>query len=762
MNNIIKRTWKQNGMVQIEDLRGQTFQNESGGHTFVIRGEDEDGNQIALSGSPAGVFLRPDNTDQALTCSISNGMVYATLPAACYDVPGRAGITIYLTSGGQKTALYAAMVSVGRTSTGTVAPGTTADVVDLINRINEVVATIPLDYSALSNEVVDIKSKISDSQGNVIPSEELKRAFKGTDIYTWQENSFVNVNGTITPNYPGYSSSDYIEIPEGTTSLVVSAAFNHSGLCGIGFYSGKKTFISCIYNVGADNVERTVAVPDNTKYVRLSAVAGKEQNAYIKHGINMLVSIAEKKCNDKSDGIVNELNIKVSNTDAKEYLLYGSLNSHWQLRKLNSRNFVPYELPFDLPIGIATDGNRYIHNFDITKYKNPENAVYYVAPNGSADNDGSREYPKRLQDFLVHGALIDSDNVTAILMDGIYRDLVGGRQKAYRNINLIAEHPGKAIIANAADVLTYTQDSTYTNCYTATRSNVLKIVQISADENLLLNPASSASDCDNTPGSWYKDSSNKLYVHLFFDEIPTFNNTVVLLKYNLPTFEVPNTYQNTKLYLEGITFMGGNPCTLKVTNTSTYTDARIYAKDCKFIGAWSDDLSYDAVSVLGATAYFVNCEAAYSSKDGFNYHKANGVVCKFIEISCKGCNNGIDGFAESIEACWQNGSTAHEGSYGIRIDGIYYNNYGANVADVHEGTTTVNLNCKAFDSAYHGNNISANCDFCAQQAGTTMYIAGCVGFGSMKSCRGVSGTTIYLHGNDFEVPAQSDGTIIEN
>ena len=160
MNNIIKRTWKQNGMVQIEDLRGQTFQNESGGHTFVIRGEDEDGNQIALSGSPAGVFLRPDNTDQALTCSITNGMLYATLPAACYDVPGRAGITIYLTSGEQKTALYAAMVSVGRTSTGTVAPGTTADVVDLINRINEVVATIPPDYSALSNEVIAIKSEL--------------------------------------------------------------------------------------------------------------------------------------------------------------------------------------------------------------------------------------------------------------------------------------------------------------------------------------------------------------------------------------------------------------------------------------------------------------------------------------------------------------------------------------------------------------------------------------------------------------------------
>lgn len=189
-NNIIKRTWKQNGLVKIEDLSGQVFQNESGGHTFVIRGEDEDGNQIALSGSPAGVFLRPDNTDQALTCSISDGMVYATLPAACYDVPGRAGITIYLTSGGQKTALYAAMVSVGRTSTGTVAPGTTADVVDLINRINEVVATIPPDYSALSNEVVGLESTLLNNSNILL---------NGGDVYPFGAESIPATGATIDP-----------------------------------------------------------------------------------------------------------------------------------------------------------------------------------------------------------------------------------------------------------------------------------------------------------------------------------------------------------------------------------------------------------------------------------------------------------------------------------------------------------------------------------------------------------------------------------
>lgn len=120
-------------MVGIEDLRGLTFQNEALAHTFKISGVDADGSAIALTGTPAGVMLRADNMDVALTCAISDGCVTASLPAECYDVPGRAEITIYLTEDGHKVCIYAAIVSVNRTSSGTASPGTAADVVDLVN-----------------------------------------------------------------------------------------------------------------------------------------------------------------------------------------------------------------------------------------------------------------------------------------------------------------------------------------------------------------------------------------------------------------------------------------------------------------------------------------------------------------------------------------------------------------------------------------------------------------------------------------------------
>lgn len=159
-NNVINRVWNQNRMVTIEDLKGMIFQAESGGHTFNISGVDDAGNIITLSGSVSGVFLRPDNTDVALTGSASGGVVSVTLRPECYDIPGRFGLTIFVTDNGQTTAVYAAIGTAGRTSSGTASPGTTSNVVDLINRINAVVATIPSSWTGL---MADIAPSYSDT-----------------------------------------------------------------------------------------------------------------------------------------------------------------------------------------------------------------------------------------------------------------------------------------------------------------------------------------------------------------------------------------------------------------------------------------------------------------------------------------------------------------------------------------------------------------------------------------------------------------------
>lgn len=149
MNNIIKRVWNQNRMVNIEDLSGMAFQAEDGGHTFEISGVNDAGETVELSGTVSGVFMRPDLADIAIVGSATDGVVSVTLPADCYAVNGRFALTIFVTSDSQKVAVYAAVGTVTRTSGGAVAGDTPQDVVDLINAINAAVATIPADYTDL-------------------------------------------------------------------------------------------------------------------------------------------------------------------------------------------------------------------------------------------------------------------------------------------------------------------------------------------------------------------------------------------------------------------------------------------------------------------------------------------------------------------------------------------------------------------------------------------------------------------------------------
>lgn len=147
-------------MVCIEDLTGFAFQAENGGHTFEISGIDEDGNNVSFSGTVAGVFRRPDNADIALTGVISGGKAYVTLSEDCYAVNGSSMLTIYVTDGGQKVAVYSAVLTVTRTSGGAVAGDTPQDIVDLINAINEAVSDIPADYTLLQKDLAEVTSSV--------------------------------------------------------------------------------------------------------------------------------------------------------------------------------------------------------------------------------------------------------------------------------------------------------------------------------------------------------------------------------------------------------------------------------------------------------------------------------------------------------------------------------------------------------------------------------------------------------------------------
>jgi hypothetical protein len=111
VNNIIKRIWKQDELVQIEDLTGMAFRAEEKGHTFQISGKRK-GDSVSISGTVSAKFLKADNTTTTISGSASGGVVSLTLADACYTVKGRFQLTIFLTSDSQTAAIYAAIGAV--------------------------------------------------------------------------------------------------------------------------------------------------------------------------------------------------------------------------------------------------------------------------------------------------------------------------------------------------------------------------------------------------------------------------------------------------------------------------------------------------------------------------------------------------------------------------------------------------------------------------------------------------------------------------
>lgn len=443
----------------------------------------------------------------------------------------------------------------------------------------------------------------------------------------------------------------------------------------------------------------------------------------------------------------------------KQTIVENQQISKFGIRKKYHKIFAKYNLPNELTeisskINIYTDGSSVYHDFNIEKYKNNGGKIYYVSPNGTGStSNSSMENPTQFRNILNKEILSDGD--TIFFADGVYRDIqTAEKKRLLKSVNLIALNKGKAMIAMVGAPLQYAKGSN--GIYSTQRSNVLKVFQLKDDDILALNKVASETECE-AQGTWNLSADNVLKVHLFDDEQPTFYNCIVCLNYGVPALDF-SPVESSNLYCDGINFIGGTPCTaLIVGRKGTVTN--FFAVDCKFYGAYDSKLKMDAISVRGANAYFVRCEAQYSSKDGFNYHALNGNIPNFIEIDCIGANNGNDGVAVADNQYWQNGSSAHDGVKGLRIGGYYYNNFGGNVTDVHENTITVNIGCTGFDSSAPKNKPDACADFVAQQAGAKMLLLGCRAFGSVSSARAVTNSEITVISCDLENGTSGTGTI---
>lgn len=181
-------------------------------------------------------------------------------------------------------------------------------------------------------------------------------------------------------------------------------------------------------------------------------------------------------------------------------------------------------------------------------------------------------------------------------------------------------------------------------------------------------------------------------------------------------------------YIEGVTFKHGNAS----TNAAFYANCSASGQTVCFVGCTFRDGGTNGLTLEGIDAVVVECVAYGNKLDGFNYHaktvSSTTYVPNVLEIDCVAYNNGSN--TSGSDSC--NGSTAHDGTQIIRLNGEYYSCYGGVIAEIggtgndDPTTKSVNFGVLAHESTGTG---TYNASFWASY-NTVMYLYDCKSFGS--------------------------------
>ncbi len=175
------------------------------------------------------------------------------------------------------------------------------------------------------------------------------------------------------------------------------------------------------------------------------------------------------------------------------------------------------------------------------------------------------------------------------------------------------------------------------------------------------------------PGSWAKVGSD-IFVRTSDSRAPD-SRLLVFKNANLAS----TVFANTDLYLEGVELLGGAQ-PLYMPQSGTATLVRCHAKYGRLAG----------FTFNGATrANLFECRATGNGGDGITYTS----TLRALEVGCTSCKNGDPITPTNIN----NGSTMHSAGSIIRVDGVYRDNQGPNVADVGGGSSWL-VRCQASGS----------------------------------------------------------------
>ena len=304
-------------------------------------------------------------------------------------------------------------------------------------------------------------------------------------------------------------------------------------------------------------------------------------------------------------------------------------------------------------------------------------AVYYVDPiiGSNASNGLSISQPLQTMQEAVNRGKIGGVPFRIYPTSGVY-----ARNRSIVTIPVAC--PDFAIIPQGGrctlsthDVLTWVDDGSGTNTYTASRSSVRRVLDMTnLSAHNLYTDLTRLADGDvsgvrATAGTWCQNGTS-LVVHRIDNLAPTNSNTRAYVSSVL--FSAGDN--NTSIYIENVDFEGSNAFHVAggIRNIS------LSSVSCRYVG--SSSALYDSFRILnmGGVFYAEDCDASAACKDGFNFTSSRARMTYGLLVRCTGYENG------RYTSNSNNGITAHQTYHRIvDVCGDYAdNNDGDNVAFV--------------------------------------------------------------------------------
>lgn len=225
---VFERTWIQGKTPIPDDLSSFAFQGEASADKFIIDGKTASGTAVDITGTIIGVYLGENNNMVPLVGTLSDGKAMVTLDDPCYKIPGRFILSIYAVNGTQTICIYCGIGIMFRTQSARLAYPSKAipDIQELLDDADAVISdvnaaveaaqsesveiiesikskgeetleSIPDDYTALSNDVGDLKTAVDSVLVNGgHDSVTLTNSINVTSYYNANSGSMMRISNT--------------------------------------------------------------------------------------------------------------------------------------------------------------------------------------------------------------------------------------------------------------------------------------------------------------------------------------------------------------------------------------------------------------------------------------------------------------------------------------------------------------------------------------------------------------------------------------